>query len=110
MSVLRFRPHVLSYKELKQGTFDDETGDYNHVKTDWVNNYCKCDAVPNGKADVLTKTDGTKISYSYTVFLPFDCRTFKYGEKVRISFEDGHLEEFSVKGFNRFQLLSKLYV
>ncbi|MBQ8969167.1 MAG: hypothetical protein IJ064_05500 [Bacteroidaceae bacterium] len=113
MSVLDFAPHTLDYLEVVPGHDDEETGDYIKGSEIWVEGYCKCDAVPAGKANTITTPDGQVEPYSYTIYnLPRTCRKFVYGERVRIRFF-GHPEEvseFTVKGFHRYQKQCKMWV
>ena len=111
MAVLRFQPHTLLYEENEGGHIDEATGDYIKGTSKWIP-YCRCDAVPNGKAETITTPDGKVQTYSYTICnLPNDCRKFKYGDKIRIDFYYGsETVEFKVLGFHRYQLQCKIWV
>lgn len=113
MGVLDFAPHTLDYLEVVEGHDDEDTGDYVPGTESWVENYCKCDVVPAGKADTITTQDGQVEPYSYTIYnLPRTCRKFRYGETIRIKFfgSDEEAQEFTVKGFHRYQLQCKMWV
>lgn len=118
MSVLNMIAHTLSYKEDTGGYQDEETGDYVKGSSRWVEDYCKCDIVPAGKANVIKLEDGTTDTYSYTIRnLPLSCREFKYGDKIRIKLygateeKSEYIErEFTVLGFHRYQLQCKMWV
>lgn len=111
MAVLNFKPHTLEYEVKEGGHVDKTTGDYIKGSSKWLP-YCRCDAVPNGKANTITIPDGSVQTYSYTISnLPKDCREFKYGDKIRISFYNGsETKEFTVLGFHRYQLQCKIWV
>lgn len=110
MAVLNFAAHVLDYKEETQG-YEDENGDWHQGKEEWVVNYCMCDIVPAGKANVITIPDGTTQNYSHTIYnLPRTCREFKYGDTIRIKFYGKEERVFKVLGFHRYQLQSKIWV
>lgn len=104
MAVLNMAPHHLSYKSATEG-YDDENGDWVNGTEYWIENYCKCDCVPAGKANVISLPDGSVQSYSYTVYLPKKCRDFEYGDIVRINGKD-----FKVLGFHRYQLQCKIWI
>ena len=113
MSVLDFAPHTLEYLEVVPGHDDEETGDYIKGSEEWVEGYCKCDTVPAGKANTITTPDGQVEPYSYTIYnLPRTCRTFAYGERIRIKFfgSSEDVREFVVKGFHRYQKQCKMWV
>ena len=110
MSVLDFSPHVLDYLVRGKG-YTNEDGDFIMDSDTWVEDYCKCDVVPAGKANTITTIDGQVEPYSYTIYnLPRYCRKFKYGDKVRIKFFGCEKKEFTVKGFHRYQLQCKMWV
>lgn len=108
MSVLNFKPHKLQYLMATPG-YDDEDGNYHEGKSHWEGNI-PCNAVPNGKAEERTFEDGVVRKYSYTVYLPSDCRQFDIGDRVKIILLGGIEREFEVKGFHRYQKQNKLWV
>ena len=113
MAVLNFAPHLLSYYQVTGGHDDPETGDYITGSESWVEDYCKCDLVPAGKANTITIPDGQVETYEYTIYnLPKDCRKFEYGEKIRIKVygDSEDVREFTVKGFHRYQKQCKMWV
>ena len=74
MAVLDFAAHTLDYLHVTDG-YEDDNGDYVQGSEEWVENYCKCDIVPAGKANVITIPDGSAKNYSYTIYnLPRACR------------------------------------
>lgn len=103
-----FKPHKLSYLVASDG-YEDEDGNYHHGESAYKG-CIPCDAVPSGKAEERTFEDGKIKSYSYTIFLPANCRTFIIGERVRITLLGGVQREFEVKGFHRWHLQCKLWV
>lgn len=113
MAVLDFAAHTLDYQIKGGGHKDRLTGDYITEPDTWIERYCKCDIVPNGKADTIALPDGQFEQYQYTIYnLPRNCRKFEYGDKVRVRMfdSDDDVREFSVKGFHRYQLQCKMWV
>lgn len=112
MAILDLKPHRLEYLSVSEG-YEDEYGDYHSGSGEWLE-LCECDVVPAGPANQIALPDGTTVQYSYTIYLPRDTREFLVGEKVRVSlFGEGvrrEAREFSVKGFHRYQLQSKMWV
>jgi hypothetical protein len=109
MAVLSRNPHSLQYLVSTPG-YEDENGDYHPGEEHWEGNI-PCDAVPStGKAVERVFEDGVLRSYSYTVYLPSDCRMFTVGDRVKISLLGGIEREFEVKGFHRYQLQCKIWV
>ena len=108
MPVVNFIPHRLSYLISQKG-FEDDNGDWHEGKERW-SEWINCHAVGAGSANTITYFDGTTSRYSYTVGrLPKDIREFKVGERIRLCIL-GDVKEYSVKGFQRYQLQSKLWV
>ena len=54
MAVLDFAAHTIDYLHVTDG-YEDDNGDYVQGSEEWVENYCKCDIVPAGKANVITR-------------------------------------------------------
>lgn len=110
MAVLTLKPHKLEYEEKIQDGYEDSRGDFHEGKFVWAGSI-ECDAVPaNGKANEMKFEDGTTHHYSYIVYMKNDVRDFSIGEKVRITLYGGIQKVFTVKGFHRYQLQSKLWV
>lgn len=110
MAVLNFAAHTIDYLHVTDG-FEDDNGDYVQGSEEWVENYCKCDIVPAGKANVITIPDGSAKNYSYTIYnLPRACRDFEYGDKIRVKLFGNEVKEFVVLGFHRYQLQCKIWV
>lgn len=107
MGILNLKPHRLSYWEASDG-YVDENGDP-HDGASLLVDYCKCDMVPAGQANVIQFEDGIQERYSYTIYLPANCRKFKRGDKIVVTHFDSETE-FIVKGFHRYQLQSKIWV
>lgn len=108
MSVIDMIPHMLSYLIITDG-YEDDNGDYHPGTKKW-SEPIKCHAVPAGRANEITFADGQTSTYTYTVGrLPSDCREFKIGEDVML-YINGLLRKFTVKGFHRYQLQSKLWL
>ena len=110
MAVLDFVAHTLDYMHVTEG-YEDENGDWHKGTKEWVENYCKCDIVPAGKANIITIPDGTTQNYSYAIYnLPRTCRKFEYGDTIRIKLYGQEEREFKVLGFHRYQLQCKIWV
>ena len=110
MALLDFAAHSLSYKYIENG-YEDENGDWVQGSEKWVEDYCKCDIVPAGKANVITIADGTTQTYTYSIYnLPRTCRKFEYGDIIRIKLYGQDEMEFKVLGFHRYQLQCKMWV
>ena len=97
MAVLDFAAHTLDYLHVTDG-YEDDNGDYVQGSEEWVENYCKCDIVPAGKANVITIPDGSAKNYSYTIY------------KIRVKLFGNEVKEFVVLGFHRYQLQCKIWV
>lgn len=113
MSVLDMKAHVLGFLEETEGYRDEETGDWISGKTKETESYCKCDLVPNGRANTITIPDGSAQTYSYTVRnLPRDCREFRYGDKITLCLygKPETKKTYTVLGFHRYQLQCKIWV
>ena len=109
MAVLKRNPDTLSYLVV-QDAFEDEFGDF-HVGNEFWEGEIRCDAVSNSQAKTIKYPDGTKYEYAYEICnLPHDARDFSVGEKVRVQFFGGNVEEFTVQGFHRFQKQCKIWV
>lgn len=128
MAVLQLKPHRLSYL-VEEGGYTDTNGDYHKGTSFWEGNI-RCDAVPAGASNEIQFEDGVTRRYSYTIYLPKNCRSFVTGEKVRLSLSaarvrvaNGKLRiansrlrtlskeiEYEVKGFHRYQMQCKLWL
>lgn len=109
MAVLDFAAYRLSYLEMTPG-YEDDNGDYHPGSQTWEGDI-KCNLVPAGEANEIKYEDGRTFIYSYSVTnLPRTCRNFKVGDRVRIKMLDGEWQNFSVKGFHRYQLQCKMWV
>lgn len=108
MAVLNVYPHRLQYLDISPG-HEDDNGDYYEGESEWKG-MIHCDAVPSGKAEEKVFEDGVTRSYSYTVYLPYNCRQFNIGDRVKIWLLGGTEREFEVKGFHRYQKQCKMWV
>lgn len=108
MAVLSLKPYNLEYL-VKSDGYEDTNGDYHSGTCSWAGNI-PCDIVPSGgKANEIQFEDGKSFRYSYIVYMDKDVREFNIGEIVRIS--NRHMTKiFEVKGFQRYQLQSKIWV
>lgn len=108
MPVIDLVPHYISYLEVCEG-YEDENGDWHEGLTEW-HEEIPCHAVPAGASNTISFADGENVTYSYTIGrLAPVCREFKVGEKIKLHIDD-YIREFTVKGFHRYQLQSKIWV
>lgn len=108
MSVINAIPHTFSILEVRDG-YEDDNGDWHEGESAWSGEM-PCHAVAAGSSNIISFVDGENVTYSYTIGrLDPKCREFKVGEKIRLNIE-GIIREFTVKGFHRYQLQSKLWV
>lgn len=108
MSVLEIKSHFIQYQVTTPG-YEDENGDYHSGASEWSEELIECDAVPAGKADERTFEDGSVSKYSFTIYLPANCREFSIGDRVRLH-RHGKTYEFSVKGFIPYQHQTKIWI
>lgn len=109
MATISLKPHAIQYQCGADG-YEDEDGDYHESSSEWVT-INDCDIVPNGEARTIALQDGTQKEYSYTIYLPNNCKEFELGEKVRLIFFGNLSEkEYEVLGFHRYQLQSKMWI
>lgn len=108
MPVIDLTPHRLSYLVSQPG-YEDDNGDWHEAIEEW-SEPISCHAVGAGRANTINYEDGSSSNYSYTVGrLPKDCKEFLVGEKVKLEIL-GEEKEYLVKGFQRLQLQSKIWV
>lgn len=108
MAVLQLKPCRLSYLIATPG-YEDENGDYHPGENYWKG-CIECGYAPAGSANEIKFEDGSVKVYSYTVTLPRDSRDFAIGDRVKIKMLDGQWHEFTVKGFQRYQLQCKMWI
>lgn len=102
MAVLQLMPSRLSYFIADSG-YEDDNGDYIQGNGTWQGSI-KCDMVYAGDNAHDVLTDGEIVKYSYNVYLPGNCKTFKAGDRVRITTSDKVTNEYTVKSFIPYQL------
>lgn len=108
MAVINFRSHYFQY-EIITGGFVDENGDFHEGEKKW-SEPIKCNAVPNsGKANVINFGDGISRSYSYVCYFGKVEHRFSLGEKILLN-RQGEVIELDVKGYQPYQLLTKIWV
>lgn len=111
MSVLNFAAHILQMEvQGSEGHYDEETGNYVASSSSSWEEVCKCDIVPGGKAATITLPDGTLTNYSYTIYLPKDCKEFSFGDNIRLLLYGKQARQFKVLGFHRYQHQCKIWV
>lgn len=112
MAVLKLKPYTLQSFTVS-APYRDVNGDWVKGGKEEIDVEESCDAVSAGKADERQFEDGKNKTYSYTIYLDKHCRTYHIGEHVRlVSYEDGEPKytDFSVLGFRRYQMQSKVWV
>lgn len=112
MSVLKLKPFLLQ-SFVASVPHRDDNGDWVKGGAEEIDIEEPCDAVSAGRANERQFEDGQKKTYSYTIYLDKSCRTYHIGEHVRlVSYEDGEpvSADFSVIGFRRYQMQSKVWV
>ena len=108
MPELSLKPHRLSRLIIHPG-YEDGDGDWHEGTEEW-GDPVECHAVGAGSANTIAYSDGKTATYSYTVGrLPNDIEEFSIGERVKLDIL-GSIGEYSVKGFRRYQLQSKIWV
>lgn len=109
MAILNFRNNELFYEEVTEGYYD-KRGNWHEGSREWVS-IGKCGSQPaTGENPTIQIPDGSLIVYEYVLHLPSNCREFTYGERVRVAINGGTERIYSVIGFQRLQLQSKLYI
>ena len=108
MSVIDFIPHHLRRLTVTDG-YEDENGDWHEGQEEW-GEMIPCHAVASGRANEKTFPDGKVSTYSYTIGrLDPDISEFTIGERIILDIS-GSEREYTVKGFHRYQLQSKIWV
>ena len=109
MAILNFRPHTLWVEKIFGGYYD-KMGDWHQGESKWI----AIGDVGSQPADTRNPTvpipDGQVVVYDYVLHLPADCEEFLYGQRVKISLYGDTERIYSVVGFQRLQLQSKLYI
>lgn len=112
MAVLHLHRYTL-LKRIPPLTVVAENGDYlTGGEAEQWKDCGRCElSKPGGNAAVVKYDGGTVVSYSYTVYLPKDCKEeFTVGDTVRVMLGDALVVEADVKGFIRYQLQSKMWL
>lgn len=109
MAVLQFRKDAVALYVASSG-YEDENGDWHKGGEPMLSESVQCDAEPSGAAAQRTFEDGVVRAYSYTIHLGHDCPEYRIGDRVLLTLKSGASSEFSVKGFHRYQLKSKLWL
>lgn len=107
--MVSFRPHRLR-KILSVDGYYDENGDF--VKGETKYGRCvQCRYEPNGRAQSISLGDGRVFLYNYTIYLNTTCEEFVFGDTIEVFDQRGKsIGTFSVQGFHRGQLDSKIWV
>lgn len=107
MPILDFRAYRLE-RYIEGSVSYNADGDAVTKEGEWKY-VCRCNAVPAGQMRQIPLPDGQLETYSYTLNLPVDVEEFKYGERIRLSFQDYPAQVLTVKGFHRYQHQCKLW-
>lgn len=131
MSVVDFRPHSLRYRikgEITPVIYNDcevllnndvvmvsksqghtnYLGDYIPAPHKFSEPY-PCNAVPSKGEAVIKYAEGKKTEYSFTLYCDANVKDFEYGEIIRLD-REGIIYELSVKGFQRYSRVVKIWV
>lgn len=108
MAVLQLKPSRLSYLIANPG-YEDDNGDYHPSFDSWEGDI-KCGYAQGGNSNEIKFEDGSLAVYSYTITLPRDCKDFVKGDRIRLLMLNGEEKEFTVLGFQRYQLQCKIWV
>lgn len=108
MAVLRFRGDKISKAVFSPG-YNDENGDWHEGQLQW-SEWFPCHAEPAGNAATRPFADGVIKAYQYTVHLNNDSPAFSAGDLIRLQRRDGEIQEFTVLGFQPYQLKNKLWL
>lgn len=109
MAVLNFREDRIAKAVYTPGC-NDPNGDWHNGEMQW-GEWLPCDAEPAGNAATRPFADGVIKAYQYTVHLNPDSPTFTAGERVRLQRRvTDDIQEFTVLGFQRYHLKSKLWL
>lgn len=110
MAILDFRASFIEYLDGSTDGYYDKRGDWHGGEETWKV-LAGCNVMRAGRESQIQLPDGTVEFYTYTIGgLPADCREFKFGERIRIhQFGSVSYDEKTVKGFQRYQLQSKIY-
>lgn len=104
-----FRPHTLTLTIDLPGVYD-ANGTY-MVGDKKVIEGIGCRYEPNGRAKSIALEDGSLYTYSYMVYLDVDCPEISFGDEVELFDQSGVSRgKFTVHGFHRGQLNSKLWL
>ena len=114
MSVLKVYPHKLIVTTSTGGTsgYTDDEG-YFHKGTIGTTSTeeIMCQAAPSSTPhNVITYDDGSKVEYTYSIFLDRNCREFTRGESITLLLLNGVSHDITVKDFHRYQSNAKLWV
>jgi hypothetical protein len=68
-----------------------------------------CNAVPNSGEASVKDVEGKKSEYSFTLYCNPDVKDFAFGELIRLN-REGIMYELTVKGFQRYTNMVKIWV
>lgn len=111
MALLRLHTSRISWFVPTEGYYD-ERGDWHEGEGHWEGDI-PCEDVPSGgvMSQIVTE-DGEVRYYSRTIYIKARHAThkFNFGDKVRVTYDNGEEKEFSVKGYSHRQLQTKLWL
>lgn len=111
MAFLRLHTTHLSWFVPSEGYYN-ELGEWEEQGGLWQGDI-PCEVKPSGgQMSQLITEDGVLVYYSHTIYIKarYSGHQFKYGDKIRLVYEDGREKEFTIKGFEPRQLQTKLWV
>lgn len=104
-----FRPHTL--RRVFNNEFEiDTNGDSIPAKASYGKEI-RCRFEQNGRAASYNLGDGRVSVYTYVIYLSANVESFAFGDTIELLDKDGNsVGEFTVLGFQRSQLNSKIWV
>lgn len=101
--------YILPY--ISCGGYYNEQGDWQQGAGEW-GEPIECDAGQplTGQAATITDNGNNAVQCSYAVTLEPDVKTFNVGDKVRLSVGSEEEQEYTVKGFRRYNTTARLWL
>jgi hypothetical protein len=102
-------PHTLrTTKVVSPSVQDPNTGDWTPGATAIVNVDCRAEV--NDEHGWLTATDGSRVDYNWTVYLPLSSDTYNVGSQVEILDGATVIANDTIKRFHKGQLNMRIWL
>ena len=109
MAILEFKKDLIAYEVVTDGYYD-KRGVWHEGSREWVS-LGKCGSQPAvGENPQIPIPDGSLTVYEYILHLDRNCPELSYGQRVKLAVNGGPERIYSVVGFQRLQLQTKVYV